>query len=120
MSDKKVRILGIAPYEGMRSIMLKAAEARNDIDLTVYVGDLQEGAEIAKRSFHDNYDIIISRGGTAELIGQITHSCGGDSPVCLRYSPCHQNGGKFCLPLCHRRLSRHYQQRQTALRSAPV
>ena len=32
---------------------------------------LQEGAEIAKRSFHDNYDIIISRGGTAELIGQI-------------------------------------------------
>lgn len=72
MSDKKVRILGIAPYEGMRSIMLKAAEARNDIDLTVYVGDLQEGAEIAKRSFHDNYDIIISRGGTAELIGQIT------------------------------------------------
>ena len=33
--------------------MLKAAEARNDIDLTVYVGDLQEGAEIAKRSFHD-------------------------------------------------------------------
>lgn len=72
MSDKKVRILGIAPYEGMRSIMLKAAEARNDIDLTVYVGDLQEGAEIARRSFHDNYDIIISRGGTAELIGQMT------------------------------------------------
>ena len=73
MSDKKVRILGIAPYEGMRSIMLKAAEARNDIDLTVYVGDLQEGAEIAKRSFHDNYDIIISRGGTAELIGQTAY-----------------------------------------------
>ena len=28
--------------------------------------------KFAKRSFHDNYDIIISRGGTAELIGQIT------------------------------------------------
>ena len=99
MSDKKVRILGIAPYEGMRSIMLKAAEARNDIDLTVYVGDLQEGAEIAKRSFHDNYDIIISRGGTAELIGQITPIPVVEiPPVCLRYSPCHQNGGKFLPP----------------------
>lgn len=72
MSGKKIKILGIAPYEGMRSIMLKTAESRDDIDLTVCVGDLHEGAEIARRSFHENYDIIISRGGTAELIGQIT------------------------------------------------
>lgn len=67
-----VRILGIAPYEGMKSIMLKLAKERDDIDLTVFVGDLQKGAEIAQKNFHENYDIIISRGGTAELIGAIT------------------------------------------------
>lgn len=72
MNQGKIRILGIAPYEGMKSTMLKLAKERDDIDLTVYVGDLQKGAEIAQRNFHDDYDVIISRGGTAELVGNIT------------------------------------------------
>lgn len=69
---KKIKILGIAPYEGMKSMMLKLAETRDDIDLTVYVGDLNEGVEIAKRNFYSDYDVIISRGGTAEMIGEVT------------------------------------------------
>lgn len=69
---KKIKILGIAPYEGMKSMMLKLAKTRDDIDLTVYVGDLNEGVEIAKRNFYSDYDVIISRGGTAELIGEAT------------------------------------------------
>ena len=52
--------------------MQKMAADRNDIDLTVYVGDLQKGAELAQRNFHGNFDVIISRGGTAELIGSLT------------------------------------------------
>lgn len=72
MNQGKIRILGIAPYEGMKSIMQKLARERDDIDLTVYVGDLHKGAEIAQKNFHEDYDIIISRGGTAELIGTIT------------------------------------------------
>lgn len=72
MPPEKIRVLGIAPYEGMKSSMLKLVKERDDIDLTVYVGDLQKGAEIAQKSFHGNYDVIISRGGTAELIGTIT------------------------------------------------
>lgn len=72
MVNKKIKVLGIAPYEGMKSMMLNLAAERDDIDLTVYVGDLNEGVEIAKRNFHSNYDVIISRGGTAEMIGEIS------------------------------------------------
>lgn len=73
MSEGMIKILGIAPYEGMKTIMQKLAKERNDIDLDVYVGDLNKGVEIARRNFHSNYDVIISRGGTAELIGRSTH-----------------------------------------------
>lgn len=72
MDDKKIRVLGIAPYEGMKSIMAKLAKERTDMILDVYVGDLDRGAEIAQRNFDSNYDVIISRGGTAEMIGKIT------------------------------------------------
>ncbi|MGN0354923.1 MAG: PrpR N-terminal domain-containing protein [Muricoprocola sp.] len=72
-SNRKTRILGIAPYEGMKAIMQKLAESRNDLELDVFVGDMQEGVEIARRNFHNNYDIIISRGGTAKLLNQISH-----------------------------------------------
>lgn len=73
MSSHKIKILGIAPYEGMKSMMLKLASKREDIDLTVYVGDLNEGVEIAKRNLNSNFDVIISRGGTAEMISEITN-----------------------------------------------
>lgn len=72
MRQGKVQILGIAPYEGMKSIMQKLAKDRDDIDLNVYVGDLHKGAEIAQKNFHEDVDIIISRGGTAQLIGTLT------------------------------------------------
>ncbi len=41
---------------------------RNDIELTVQTGDLSTGKNIAIELSHNNYDVIISRGGTAELI----------------------------------------------------
>lgn len=69
---KKIRILGIAPYEGMRDMMVNIAAERNDIELTAYVGDLEKGAEIAKAHLAEGYDAIISRGGTALAIKEIT------------------------------------------------
>lgn len=68
----KVRILAISPYEGMKEVMLSVAAQRDDIELTVHVGDLEEGVEIAlDASRKSDYDIIISRGGTAELIRNV-------------------------------------------------
>lgn len=66
--NSKIRVLGIAPYENMRTLMLSVAEEFEDIDLTVFVGDMQQGVEMALRNFHNDYDLIISRGGTATML----------------------------------------------------
>lgn len=68
-----IRILGIAPYEGIAHLMRQAAEKRHDISLTVYVGDLSDGVDLATaHADADRFDVILSRGGTAELIRQHT------------------------------------------------
>ena len=64
----KVKVLGIAPYEGMLNQMQQAAAKRSEIDLTAFVGDMQTGAAIASRYTSDDFDVILSRGGTAQLI----------------------------------------------------
>ncbi|MCI1946426.1 PrpR N-terminal domain-containing protein, partial [Clostridium luticellarii] len=68
--SSKIRILAIAPYASMKSLLTKLAKQYPDIDLTITVGDLKKGVEIAQNNFHENYDVIISRGGTAKLIQQ--------------------------------------------------
>lgn len=69
---EKIKILGIAPYEGMQSLMQRLAKKREDIELTVYVGDMSEGAAIASRHTLQDFDVILSRGGTAELISSLS------------------------------------------------
>lgn len=65
---RKVKILAIAPYNTLADSIKLAANKREDIDLTVHVGDLTTGKNIAMNLAHNNYDVIVSRGGTAELI----------------------------------------------------
>lgn len=72
MKTERVRILGIVPYEGMKYALQKQAEPYETIDLTVYVGNLHQGAAIVQKSLPEDYDVIISRGGTAELIRTVT------------------------------------------------
>lgn len=67
---RKIKVLGIAPYEGMRTQMETLAESHPDLQLDAYVGDLRQGVEIVRQNRRKNYDVIISRGGTAELIEQ--------------------------------------------------
>lgn len=68
----RVRILGIAPYEGMQAAMERAADNSPDIHLDVYIGDLEEGVAVVREHQAEDYDCIISRGGTAKLVQQIT------------------------------------------------
>lgn len=63
-----VRILGIAPYDNMREQLLSQAKKNPEIELTVFVGDLQQGVDLARKNYYNDYDVIISRGGTAELL----------------------------------------------------
>lgn len=68
MMNKKIRILAIAPYESMRTVMLETVKEFEEIDLTVFVGDLVQGVLIAQDNFYNDYDIIVSRGGTASML----------------------------------------------------
>lgn len=63
-----VRVLGIAPYEGMKTLMGNLAEDYPQMDLTLFVGDRELGLEIARANFHGNYDVVISRGDTAAML----------------------------------------------------
>lgn len=65
-----IRVLGIAPYEGMKIQMLNLAKEYPQIDLTVYVGDMEQGLLIARNNFHGEYDVVISRGATAKMLRQ--------------------------------------------------
>jgi len=67
----RLRILAIAPYEEMKAQFNQLAKLYHQIELSVFVGDLKMGAEIARTNFHANFDIIISRGGTAKMIQSI-------------------------------------------------
>lgn len=68
---KKLKILAIAPYDGMAEVLNSISKSRDDIELTIRVGNLEDGLEIAEKLCQNNeYDAILSRGGTAELIRQ--------------------------------------------------
>ena len=72
MEQSKIRILGIAPYDGMRTAMERAAEAYPQIQLDAYTGDLEAGVAIVQQTPPNTYHCVISRGGTAALIRKVT------------------------------------------------
>ncbi|MFR6171421.1 MAG: PrpR N-terminal domain-containing protein [Blautia sp.] len=64
---RKIRILGIAPYEGLKKLMEEYAYQRKDLDFVSLLGSMEEGAALAKEHYQ-NFDFIISRANTADLI----------------------------------------------------
>lgn len=70
---RPIRLLAIAPYEGLAEILKSISSNRSDIHLTVETGDLQTGVEIAREHINEQFDAIISRGGTADLLRSKVH-----------------------------------------------
>ncbi|MCR4672389.1 MAG: PrpR N-terminal domain-containing protein [Lachnospiraceae bacterium] len=68
MSENKIRVLAIAPYKAMENQIKRIAAGFPYIDLTTYTGDRDQGIMLAQANYHSNYDIILSRGGTATLL----------------------------------------------------
>lgn len=66
--ESRIRVLGIAPYEGMKALMSNLSEEYPQMDLSLFVGDRELGLEIARANFHGNYDVVISRGDTAAML----------------------------------------------------
>lgn len=60
----KTRILAICPYETLKSALIREANERDDIELTVEIGSLEEGGKIVQQYESEDFDAILSRGGT--------------------------------------------------------
>ncbi|MBF7095637.1 sigma-54-dependent Fis family transcriptional regulator [Alkalibacter mobilis] len=69
---KKIRILAIAPYEGLKDLINEVSQENDLLKVTSYIADMKEGALLAKEMQHKGYDIILSRAGTAQLIRQVS------------------------------------------------
>lgn len=67
--SRKVRILGIAPYRGLVTQMEQCALQYQDIEFKAVLGNMDKGLELARILYKD-YDIIISRANTADMISQ--------------------------------------------------
>jgi DNA-binding NtrC family response regulator len=65
---KMIKALVIAPYEGLFEMMKEIEQNVKDFELHIELGNLYEGADIAKDAEKRGYHIIISRGGTATMI----------------------------------------------------
>lgn len=65
---KKVNIVGIAPFNGLKLSMDNIAAHHPSVTFTSYIGDLKEGLSIAESLDPNDVDVIISRGGTALLL----------------------------------------------------
>ena len=66
---KQIRVLAILPYEGLKEMLVSAAGQHREICLDATVGDMEKAVEVAgERMETAKYDVIIARGGTAELL----------------------------------------------------
>ncbi len=64
----RTRVHIIAPYESMTTIIEESIPLFPQLAIQCEVGDLVKGAELAAQAERNGADIIISRGGTAQLI----------------------------------------------------
>lgn len=64
----EIKVKCIAPYRGLRDLLLDVASEDPMLNIDVEVADLEEALPIIKRAEHENYDVIVSRGGTATFI----------------------------------------------------
>ena len=69
---RKIRILAVAPYPEMKQVFETVTASRNDISLQVIVGNTTHGEESIRNMDLSPFDVIISRGGTADLIRSAT------------------------------------------------
>lgn len=70
---EKTRILAIAPYHDFLDITQQLAAEFPDIILDSYAGNLDTGLELIQSRSTEDYDVVISRGGTAKKLRESTN-----------------------------------------------
>ena len=66
--DGKIRVKAITPYEGLRQLILKSAPRYPDYEISVEFGNITDCGPKVKRAIQEGYEVILSRGGTAQMI----------------------------------------------------
>ncbi|GGE52995.1 sigma-54-dependent Fis family transcriptional regulator [Pullulanibacillus camelliae] len=64
----KIKVLLIAPYSGLKELALRLTKEQDELEITVREGDLEEAVAVANEIGSEQFDIVISRGGTAKLL----------------------------------------------------
>ncbi|MDQ0351323.1 DNA-binding protein Fis [Alkalibacillus filiformis] len=68
-----IKVKFIAPYASMVPLIEECRDEIYGVDLSIEVGNMEEGARIACRAEEEGYDVIISRAVTAHLIREMTN-----------------------------------------------
>lgn len=66
--ESQVKILAVAPYEGLAAVLEREADAYENVAMTIVVGNLEAGVERAIEQLTGVFDLILSRGGTADML----------------------------------------------------
>ncbi len=64
----RARVLFVAPYPELAKTIERIAPEYPDVEADVRVGDLETGLAEALSAFSSNYDMVVSRGGTAQVL----------------------------------------------------
>mgnify|MGYP001943716875 FL=1 len=72
MSVEKIRAVLIAPYQGLKELAQRLAKEQDMLDLTVVQADLKAALPIVNQFEQRDCQVVISRGGTAQLIREHT------------------------------------------------
>lgn len=72
MGEIVIKALVIAPYPGLVELINQLDKQLTDFEITVEQGDLTRSLELLDKYKDNNFDLIISRGGTANLIRKHT------------------------------------------------
>ena len=68
-TDHTIRILAVSPYRGFKDALKDIAKSHNDVEISFIEADLYHALAMVKESLAaGDYDLIISRGGTADLL----------------------------------------------------
>ena len=79
---EKIKILGIAPYQEMEPLMRDIAKSYDNLELYTFTGFYKNAIQFAKAFPDKEFDVIVSRGGTADLVRSLndTGPAAGDHP----------------------------------------
>ena len=70
--EKGYRFLAVAPSTGIGRAIEETAASKKGIQVTVRVGSLQQGVEIVQAVADTDYDAIVARGATAQMIKEVS------------------------------------------------